>query len=82
MKKENVYKITKELGFILATLIVFPLSLGLYLVDRLICVPLIHLETKRLGDWQKNIDNVLNSIYRVIGTGVIYGVYKLIVWIL
>lgn len=82
MKKENVYKFTREVSYILATLIVFPLSLGLYLSDRLICVVLIHLESKPLSVWQKNIDNVVKSVYRLVGAGVIYGLYKLLVWIL
>lgn len=82
MKKENVVRLFKELSYILATLVVFPLSLGLYLSDRIICVVLIHLESKPLGVWQKNIDNVVKSVYRVVGAGVIYGLYKLVVWIL
>ena len=82
MKKENLQKLLKEAGFIIATLILFPLSLGLYLLDRIICVVLIHLESKPLGVWQKNIDNVIKSVYRVVGAGVIYGLYKLVVWIL
>jgi hypothetical protein len=82
MKKENVVRLFKELSYILATLVVFPLSLSLYLSDRIICVVLIHLESKPLGVWQKNIDNVVKSVYRVVGAGVIYGLYKLVVWIL
>lgn len=81
MKKENVQKLVKEVGFILATLVVFPLMIGLYLADRLLCVILIHLESKPLGVWQKNISNVLGSVYRVIGAGTIYGVVKLFQWI-
>lgn len=82
MNKENFKRIAQETGFILLTLLVFPLSVALYLVDRVICVPLIHLETKALNNWQKDVNNVIYSLYRVIGVAVIYGLYKLIVWLI
>ena len=82
MKKENLQQLIKEAGFILATLVLFPLSLGLYLLDRIVCVVLIHLENKALNVWQKDINNVIQSLYRVVGAGVILALIKLILWIL
>jgi hypothetical protein len=76
---------TKKIIFttlsLIGMFIIFPLSLALFLIDRLILAVLVHIESKNFKAWVENLDNVIQSLYRLIGVATLYGLYKLIVWI-
>lgn len=82
MKKETLKKILLTVASILGVSVIFPLTLALYILDRLALAVLVHINSLNFKEWAKSMDNVLQSIFRVVGFLAIYGLYKLIVWIL
>lgn len=78
---EKTKKIIISILSLLGMLVLFPLSLALFFIDRLILAVLVHIESKNFKTWVENLENVIQSLYRFIGVSTLYGLYKLIVWI-
>jgi hypothetical protein len=81
MNKEKLLELSKAIINLLGAFFIFPISLAIFFSDRLILSVLIHLEAKDFKAWIASIDNVIKSLYRIMGVTVIYGVYKLLQWI-
>lgn len=77
-KREQIKKIALQ---ILITLTVLPLMFTLFTMDRLILVCLPHLHARTFKNWLENNDNPVQSVLRISGVALIYGLIELIKWI-
>ena len=63
---------------VLLGIILMPLMLVLYLLDRIFLMPMIHLNSERIQDWFRDSDKVGYSIVRmivvIIVLAIVYGI--------
>jgi hypothetical protein len=61
---------------------VLPIFLAIYLLDRIIVLPLIWIEAKGLQDWIGNDKKMMFSTVRLVAVLVVIGLITLIKWII
>lgn len=70
-------KVLNILKMVLGFIVMFGCFLPIYIIDRLMCVPLVWLKAESLVSWFRNNDMILQSSIRV---GV-FGIIGFIVWL-
>lgn len=80
-KKEKREQIKKIAFQVLITLTVLPLMFFVFTADRLILVCLPHLHGRTFKNWLENNESPIQSILRISGVILIYGLIELIKWI-
>lgn len=58
--------------------ILLPFLISIYILDRIICIPLLHLQLVNIQTWYRNSNEVGYSIIRILITIVVVGFICLI----
>jgi len=71
---------TKHVLIGILGVILMPVLVSLYILDRIICLPLLHLNMVNIQTWYRNSNEVGYSIIRLIMTCIIVLFISLIYW--
>lgn len=56
----------RKMIYLFKTILLFPLILSLFILDRLILCLLIHIESKNISNWLSDGEQIKGSIIRVL----------------
>ena len=76
MKNEKMYYLK-----MIAGLILLPISLMIYLVDRIILVCLVWMPMEPIQKWFDNTQKMIQTMVRIVAVSIIYSIYKFIEWL-
>jgi len=79
LKNKNMNK--KEIFKFIIGVILTPILLALYFIDRQLLVILPHLQLLTIRKWFDNIDNIIQSSVRIVAVTAIVLLVKFIIWL-